>query len=99
MPVDGNVPGMLLVVPIFTTAVAALGLLAGSTFDQAERAIYILGPTSVPFFFLTGATYPLDQMPRFVAAFAQLIPSTAGCMLSSRSIRCARRWARLQARC
>ncbi|RAV23579.1 ABC transporter permease, partial [Staphylococcus warneri] len=66
------------VVPIFATAVAALGLLAGSTFDRAERAIYILGPTSVPFFFLTGATYPLEQMPRFVAAFAQLIPSTAG---------------------
>ena len=78
VPVDGNVPGMILVVPIFATAVAALGLLAGSTFDRAERAIYILGPTSVPFFFLTGATYPLDQMPRFVAAFAQLIPSTAG---------------------
>jgi ABC-2 type transport system permease protein len=78
VPVDGNVPGMLMAVPIFATAVAALGLLAGSTFDRAERAIYILGPTSVPFFFLTGATYPLDQMPRFVAAFAQLIPSTAG---------------------
>jgi ABC-2 type transport system permease protein len=78
VPMDGNVVGMMIVVPIFATAVAALGLLVGSVFDRSERAIYMLGPTSVPFFFLTGATYPLDQMPYFVAAFARLIPSTSG---------------------
>lgn len=47
-------------------------------FDCAERATYILAPTSVPFFFLTGTAYPLDQMPGFVAALSHLIPSTAG---------------------
>ena len=78
VPVDGNVLGMMTVVPIFATAVAALSLLVGSAFDRGERATYMLGPTSVPFFFLTGATFPLDQMPRFVSAFAHLIPSTSG---------------------
>lgn len=78
VPVDGNVLGMVAVVPIFAAAVAALGMLVGSVFDRGERATYMLGPTSVPFFFLTGATYPLDQMPRFVSAFSHLIPSTSG---------------------
>lgn len=78
VPVDGNILGMIVVVPIFAVAVAALGLLVGSAFDRGERATYILGPTSVPFFFLTGATYPLDQMPRFLSAFSHLIPSTSG---------------------
>lgn len=78
VPVDGDMPGMLLTVPIFAIAVAALGLLVGSTFDRPERALCVLGPTSVPLFFLAGIAWPLDQMPRFLSALAQLIPSTAG---------------------
>lgn len=78
VPVDTGLVGTVMAVPIFATAVAALGLLAGSVMDRSERAMYLLGPTSVPLFFLTGATYPLDQMPRFVSALARLAPSTAG---------------------
>jgi len=78
VPVDGDITGMMVMVPVFATAVAALGLLIGSVFDCAERATYILAPTSVPFFFLTGTAYPLDQMPGFVAALSHLIPATAG---------------------
>lgn len=78
VPVDGNTTGMMVMVPVFATAVAAMGLLVGSVFDCAERATYILAPTSEPFFFLTGTAYPLDQMPRFIAALSYLIPSTAG---------------------
>ncbi len=78
VPVDMNVAGTIAVVPIFSMAVAALGLLAGSFFDVSERAMVILPPTSVPCFFLSGAAWPLDQMPWFVSAIAYLIPSTAG---------------------
>lgn len=38
----------------------------------------ILAPTSAPFFFLSGAAWPLDQMPLFLQRLAQLVPSTSG---------------------
>lgn len=78
VPVDGNTSGMIAAVPVFALAVAALGLGLGSFFDRSERAMVILAPTSVPFFFLTGTAWPLDQMPRFIAVLSWLIPSTAG---------------------
>ncbi|QSB44513.1 ABC transporter permease [Tsuneonella flava] len=78
VPVGGNIGGMIAITPLFVVCVAALGLGVGSFFDRFERAMAILAPASVPFFFLTGAAWPLDQMPRFVAAIAWLIPSTAG---------------------
>jgi len=78
VPVNMNTAGMIAIVPIFSMAVAALGLLAGSFFDVSERAMVILPPTSVPCFFLSGAAWPLEQMPWFVSTIAHLIPSTAG---------------------
>ncbi len=78
VPVNENLLGMLATIPAFATAVAALGLWIGSFFDRPERAMVILAPTSVPFFFLTGTAWPLDQMPSPVAAVARIIPSTAG---------------------
>ncbi|WP_010185139.1 ABC transporter permease [Sphingomonas sp. PAMC 26605] len=78
VPLEQNMAGMLAAVPLFSAAVAGAGLWIGSFFDHGERAMVILGPTSVPFFFLTGTAWPLDQMPRFLQAIAQLIPSTAG---------------------
>jgi len=78
IPRDENVGGMLLAAPLLAGAVAGLGLWLGSYFDRAERAMVILAPTSAPFFFLSGTAWPLDQMPGFVRALAQLIPSTSG---------------------
>ena len=37
-----------------------------------------LAPTSIVLFFMTGAAWPLDQMPRLTAWLAQLSPATAG---------------------
>lgn len=78
VPVGGNIGGVIAITPMFVICVAALGLWAGSFFDRFERAMAILAPASVPFFFLTGAAWPLEQMPRVVAGIAWLIPSTAG---------------------
>lgn len=78
VPLEQNMAGMLAVVPVFSAAVAGAGLWIGSVLDCGERAMVILGPTSVPFFFLTGTAWPLGQMPRFLQAIAYLIPSTAG---------------------
>jgi ABC-2 type transport system permease protein len=78
VPRGGNVPALLVAVPLFAAAVAALGLLLGTLFDCAERAVEVLAPTSVPLFFLTGSAWPLEQMPRWLAALAHLAPSTLG---------------------
>ena len=78
VPVSENVAGMIAAVPIFSASVAGMGLLAGSFFDRAERAMVILPPTSVPFFFLSGTAWPLDQMPTMVSAVSHLFPSTLG---------------------
>lgn len=78
VPTNENLPALLLAVPLFATAVAALGLWIGSFFDCSERAMVILAPTSVPLFFLTGTAWPLGQMPRFVQLLASLAPSTLG---------------------
>ena len=65
-------------VPLYAATVGALGLAIGSHMPSAERAMMWLAPTSVVLFFLTGAAWPLDQMPRPIAWLAQLSPATAG---------------------
>jgi len=78
MPRGGNLGGLLVAAPIFSLAVAALGLLIGSYLDQADRAMEVLVPTSVVLFFLTGAAFPTEAMPPWVAALAMLSPATHG---------------------
>lgn len=78
MPRGGNVGGLLLAAPVFSLAVAALGLLIGSTLDEGDRAMEVLVPTSIVLFFLTGAAWPTEMMPRWVVALAMLSPATHG---------------------
>jgi ABC-2 type transport system permease protein len=77
VPRAGNVPGLLIAVPLFAGAVAALGLLVGSFFRNGDDALKLLMPTSVPLVFLAGFAWPLDEMPRWLAALAWLSPATA----------------------
>ena len=78
MPRGGNVGGLFVAAPVFSLAVAALGLLIGSFLDKGDRAMEILVPTSVVLFFLTGAAWPTEMMPRWVVLVAQLSPATNG---------------------
>jgi ABC-2 type transport system permease protein len=76
VPRGGNIGAILLTVPIFTLTVTALGLFIGSFVDKGFRGMHLLGPTSVPLFFLTGAVWPLQEMPRWLAALSHLSPAT-----------------------
>lgn len=78
VPRAGNLPALLLAVPLFAAAVAALGMLLGSVFDRADRALQVLIPTSIILFFLAGAAWPLSAMPGWLAALAHLSPATLG---------------------
>lgn len=77
-PRVNNLPLMLLAVPIYIGAVVMLGLLLASFFDRPERVAQVLTFSSVPFFFLTGLSWPLEAMPRWMSSLAWVLPSTAG---------------------
>lgn len=55
IPRGGNMPLLLLAVPAFAGAVAALGLAAGAFFRNGDDALKILLPTSVPLVFWRGS--------------------------------------------
>jgi ABC-2 type transport system permease protein len=78
VPRAGNVPGLLVALPLFAGAVAALGLAVGSRFDNGDDALKLLMPTSVPLVFLAGFAWPLEQMPHWLATLAWASPATAG---------------------
>jgi ABC-2 type transport system permease protein len=78
VPRAGNPGALLFAVPLFAAAVSALGLLLGSLFDSADRALQVLIPTSIILFFLAGAAWPLASMPVWVAGLAHLSPATYG---------------------
>jgi ABC-2 type transport system permease protein len=80
-PRAGNIPGILLGVPIFSAAVSAMALLVGSLFERHERSMQVLAGTSVLFFFLAGLSWPLFAMPPLVVAVARLIPSTSAVLM------------------
>lgn len=77
VPRAGNVAGLLIGVPLFAAAVAALGLLLGSLFRNGDDALKLLMPTSLPLVFLAGFAWPLDEMPGWLATLAWLSPATA----------------------
>ena len=76
-PRAGNLIGVLLLAPIFSAAVAAVGLLLGALFDRHERVLQVLVGTSAPLFFLSGAAWPHFMMPEGLVWLAHFSPSTA----------------------
>ncbi|MET4897826.1 ABC transporter permease [Sphingomonadaceae bacterium jetA1] len=84
MPRAGNIPALLIAVPLFAGAVAALGLAAGTLFRNGDDALKILLPTSVPLVFLAGFAWPLDAMPRWLATLVWASPATSAMHLFTR---------------
>ena len=71
--------GMLVAITlILGGASAAFAMAIGSAFRQAEAALLILIPTTLPVFFLTGASWPREAMPGWVAAVGGVLPATHG---------------------
>jgi ABC-2 type transport system permease protein len=76
IPHGGNVPALLLTVPLFAATVSALALTVGSFVRNGDDALKLLIPTSIPFVFLSGFAWPLFAMPGWVQAIAWMIPVT-----------------------
>jgi len=78
VPRGGNIGALLITVPVFAIAVTGLGLFIGSFVDKGFRGMHLIAPTSVPLFFLTGAVWPLQAMPHWLAVLTHLSPATIG---------------------
>ena len=76
VPRGGNMAGLLLAMPLFAGAVAALGLAIGGAMRSGDDALKLLMPTSLPLVFLAGFAWPLDQMPGWLATLAWVSPGT-----------------------
>ncbi|MGU3392040.1 ABC transporter permease [Sphingomonas sp. M1A8_2b] len=76
IPHGGNIPALLLTVPLFAATVSALALTVGSMVRSGDDALKLLIPTSIPFVFLSGFAWPLFAMPGWVKAIAWMIPVT-----------------------
>jgi len=79
-----DVPGMAsplmlaLVALLMGAAIAAFACAVGAWFRRAETGLLLLIPSSLPIFFLTGATWPREAMPAWVAAIGAIFPATHG---------------------
>lgn len=59
-------------------AVSAMGLLMGSWVRDRERSLQLLLLPALPFFFLSGAAWPVEALPAPLQFLRWLIPSTSG---------------------
>jgi len=77
VPRAGNMPALLLSIPLFAFAVVGLGMFVGSLFRDGDDALKIVLPTSLPLVFLGGFAWPLYEMPVWLSTAAWLSPATA----------------------
>ncbi|MFT3814163.1 MAG: ABC transporter permease [Acidovorax sp.] len=77
-PRGGNLPGLLLAAALYVAAVVLLATFVGSFFRVREHALQGILLTSMPLFFLTGASWPVSAMPVWLTWVARLAPTTSG---------------------
>lgn len=77
-PRGGNLAGLLLAGALFIAAVVGFAMFFGSFFRTRERAFQLITVTSLPLFFLSNLSWPVEATPRLLMRIAQLLPSTPG---------------------
>lgn len=77
-PRAGNPIGLLLAGASFIAAVVGFALFVGSFFRTRERGFQLVTVTSLPMFFLSNLSWPVEATPRLLVHIAQLLPSTSG---------------------
>lgn len=77
-PRAGNLLGLLLAGTLFIVSVVSFSLFFGSFFRTRERAFQLITVTSLPMFFLSNLSWPVEATPSLLVRFAQMLPSTPG---------------------
>ncbi len=66
---------------LFVSATVAGALALGSFFRTRERPVQLWIVTSVPIFFLSGLSWPVEATPHWLTLLARLLPTTPGIRL------------------
>jgi ABC-2 type transport system permease protein len=74
--VYGNFLIMLLVVILGIFSFVGLGILVSAAVEEQETAMTIMMTVTFPMLFLSGAFFPVQQMPGFMQAISKCIPLT-----------------------
>jgi ABC-2 type transport system permease protein len=77
-PRGGNLAGLILFAPLFVLAVVAMGLFIGSFYHRREQSGQFLLNTSLPFFFLSGISWPQTTVSPVLIWFSRAFPTTPG---------------------
>ncbi len=77
-PRAGNLAGLLLAGALFIVSVVGFALFVGSFFRTRERAFQLITVTSLPMFFLSNLSWPVEATPGLLVRIAQMLPSTPG---------------------
>lgn len=75
---QGNVAALLVSAAAFIAATVAGALALASFVRTRERPIQLWIVTSVPIFFLSGLSWPVEATPDWLALFGRLLPTTPG---------------------
>ncbi len=78
IPSLAGLPLALLFMGLIASLFAALGTALGSMLENMQGFQLIMGFLVMPIFFLSGALYPLNNLPRVFAAVTRLDPLTYG---------------------
>ena len=78
---QGTIGALLVAGALFVGATVALAMVLGSFFRIRERPLQLWVSTSVPIYFLSGLSWPLEATPGPLAWLAHLLPTTPGIRL------------------
>src|SRR5206468_109598 len=73
-----TVPLAFLLIALIAVVFAALATAIGSTIKEMQGFQMVMNFLVMPLFFLSGAIYPLEGLPRVLAAFTRMDPLTYG---------------------
>lgn len=77
-PRAGNLTGLLLAGTLFIASVVCFALFFGSFYRTRERAFQLIIVTSLPMYFVSNLSWPVEATPTLLVYMARLLPSTPG---------------------
>lgn len=75
---EGSLGALLITSGLFVSATVAGALALGSFFRTRERPVQIWIITSLPIYFLSGLSWPIEAMPEWLSLFRRLFPTSPG---------------------
>jgi len=76
MPTPANLPSLLAFVVIGNIAFRAMGLIIASVADSMAEATIMIQILYIPMLFMSGATFPTSNLPKWMEAVSKFLPAT-----------------------